>query len=80
MARSSHGLKVSPQPFNALRAGHPPKKSHSAVFRVACPQGEWPAAVFYPLGYPMPDGPGKGGSKVRERKILEKGEGGTPRR
>jgi hypothetical protein len=29
----------------------------TAVSGVACPQGGWPAAIFYPLGYPMPYGP-----------------------
>jgi hypothetical protein len=45
------------QPFYALQAGHP-LNGITAVSGVACPQGGWPAAVFYPLGYPTTYGPG----------------------
>jgi hypothetical protein len=41
------------QPFYALRTGHP-LNSLTAVSGVACPQGKWPAAIFYPLGNATP--------------------------
>jgi len=41
------------------RAPPPPPNGLTAVLGVARPQGGWPAAVFFPLGYPTPYGPGK---------------------
>jgi hypothetical protein len=41
-----------------MRAGHP-RNRITAALGVARPQGERPAAVFYPLGYPTPYGPGR---------------------
>jgi hypothetical protein len=40
-----------------LWVGHPPN-GLTAVWGVARPQGGRPAAVFFPLGYPFPYGPG----------------------
>jgi hypothetical protein len=55
---STDSLKFRPAlPFYALQVGHP-QNSLTAVSGVAHPQGRWPAAVFYPLGYPTPYGPG----------------------
>jgi hypothetical protein len=34
--------------------GRPPLKWFTAVSGVACSQGWWPAAVFYPFGHPTP--------------------------
>jgi hypothetical protein len=56
-------LKFHPgQPCPTLlrpAVGLPPKRPYglTAVFGVARSQGERPAAVFYPLGYPTPYGP-----------------------
>jgi hypothetical protein len=44
-------------PFYAMRVGHC-QSNLKAVSGVAYLQGGWPAADFYPLGYPTPYGPG----------------------
>jgi hypothetical protein len=60
--RDIHGIpKVSPgpampNPYTPCGRATPPN-CLMAVWEVAHPQGERPAAVFFPLGYPYPYGP-----------------------
>jgi hypothetical protein len=61
--RDIHGLpKVSPgpampDPYTPCGRAIPPNRL-MAVWGVARPQGGRPAAIFFPLGYPFPYGPG----------------------
>jgi hypothetical protein len=60
---STDSLKFHPAPPcpTLLRpvGGPPPKRPYGCLGGVAHPQGERPAAVFFPLGYPFPYGPVK---------------------
>jgi hypothetical protein len=59
--RGIHGLpKVScgpavPDPYTPCGRATP--QTALRLFGVARPQGGWPPAVFFPLGYPFPYGP-----------------------
>jgi hypothetical protein len=40
-------------PYTSKPCGRPPLKRPYGCFRGDCPQSRWPAAIFYPLGYPL---------------------------
>jgi hypothetical protein len=61
VARGGHGIKIHPGPPcpTLLRpVGRPPLSPGPRAQGpgVACQQGMYPAAVFYPIGHPSPNG------------------------
>jgi hypothetical protein len=65
-----------PCPTLIRPAGGPPTKRHFGG--VARPQGGRPPAVFFPLGYPFPYGPGGIQHKKRRRKAMLQQYGDRP--